>query len=114
MYMMSILVKKMDLNKYPLVKNNVMGSAFGEKMVNVYSEAKIVLNIHNPSVPSGGNMRLFEIPATKSFQIADKCPKDWFINDDEIVLFKDNKDLLDKVSLQIGSIHKHLSYLLWF
>ena len=75
--------------KYPLLKNNVMGSAYGEKMVNIYSEAKIVLNIHNPSVPSGGNMRLFEIPATKSFQIADKCPKDWFINGDEIVLFKD-------------------------
>ena len=91
-------MSKKYLNKYPLVKNNIMGSAYGEKMVNIYSAAKIVLNIHNPSVPSGGNMRLFEIPATKTFQIADKCPKDWFINGDEIILFKDNQDLLDKVS----------------
>ena len=91
-------MSKKYLNKYPLVRNNVMGSAYGEKMIKIYSDAKIVLNIHNPSVPFGGNMRLFEIPATNSFQIADKCPKDWFINGDEIILFKNNQDLLDKVS----------------
>ena len=33
-----------------------------------------------------------------ALQIADKCPNGWFINGDEIILFKDNQDLLDKVS----------------
>ncbi len=94
----TLYMSKKYLNKYPLVKNNIMGSAYGEEMVKILAQSKIVLNIHGKSVPYGGNIRLFEIPATKSFQIADKCPKDWFINGDEIILFKDNQDLLDKVS----------------
>lgn len=95
------------LHKYPLVKNQIRGSAYGTDMYRIYAQSKIVLNMHNPTVwsgsslstaQSGGNMRLFEVPVTKTLQIADKCPRDWFKDGDEIVLFKDNKDLLDKVS----------------
>ena len=95
------------LHKYPLVKNKIRGSAYGTDMYRIYAQSKIVLNMHNPTVwsgsnlstaQSGGNMRLFEVPVTKTLQIADKCPRDWFKDGDEIVLYKDNKDLLDKVS----------------
>jgi spore maturation protein CgeB len=95
------------LHKYPLVKKQISGSAYGTDMYRIYAQSKIVLNMHNPTVwsgsslstaQSGGNMRLFEVPVTKTLQIADKCPRDWFKDGDEIVLFKDNKDLLDKVS----------------
>jgi len=91
-------ISKKFIEKYPLLNAQVVGSVYGEEMVKILAQSKIVLNIHGKSVPYGGNIRLFEIPATKSFQIADKCPKDWFINGDEIILFKDNQDLLDKVS----------------
>ena len=56
------------VNMYPLVKNQVVGSAYGKEMICIYSKSKIVLNIHNTSVPLGGNIRLFEIPVTKSLQ----------------------------------------------
>ena len=48
-------------------------------------------------------MRLFEIPATKSLQIADKCPQDWFKDGDEIVLYKNNQDLLQKINYFIDN-----------
>ena len=91
------------VNKYPLVKNQIVGSAYGKEMVYIYSKSKIVLNIHNTSVPLGGNIRLFEIPITKSLQIADKCPSEWFKDGEEIVLFKGNDDLLVKIDYYLNN-----------
>ena len=105
------------VHKYPLVKNQISGSAYGTDMYRIYAQSKIVLNMHNPTVwsgsslstaQSGGNMRLFEVPVTKTLQIADKCPRDWFKDGDEIVLFKDNKDLLDKVSYYLHNDKERL------
>ena len=68
--------------------------------------------MHNPTVwsgsslstaQSGGNMRLFEVPVTKTLQIADKCPRDWFKDGDEIVLYKNNQDLLQKINYFIDN-----------
>ena len=67
-------------------------------MIHIYSQSKIVLNLHYPTVPSGGNMRLFEIPLTKSLQIVDRCPSEWFSDGIDIVLFTDKNDLLNKVN----------------
>jgi spore maturation protein CgeB len=89
---------KESLENYPLVKNNIQGSAYGKDMIHILSQSKIVLNLHSPSVPSGGNMRLFEIPLTKSLQIADRCPSEWFADGIDIVLFTDKYDLLNKVN----------------
>jgi len=91
------------INKYPLLNKHVVGSAYGKEMVKILSQSKIALNIHDPSVPYGGNMRLFEIPATKSLQIADKCPQDWFKDGDEIVIYKNNQDLLQKINYFIDN-----------
>ena len=91
------------IEKYPLIKNQVVGSVYGIEMVKIIAQSKIVLNIHDPSVPYGGNMRLFEIPSAKSLQIADKHPKDWFMDGDEIILFKDNEDLLKKINYYLNN-----------
>ncbi len=100
------------LLKYPLVKNQIRGSAYGTDMYRIYAQSKIVLNMHNPTVwsgsslstaQSGGNMRLFEVPVTKTLQIADKCPRDWFKDGDEIVLYKNNQDLLQKINYFIDN-----------
>jgi len=91
------------IKKYPLLKNHVVGSAYGEEMVKILAQSKISLNIHDPSQPCGGNLRLFEIPATKSLQIADKCPQDWFKDGDEIVLYNNNQDLLQKINYFIDN-----------
>ena len=91
------------IKKYPFLISHIVGSAYGKEMVEILSQSKIALNIHGPSVPYGGNMRLFEIPATKSLQIADKCPQDWFKDGDEIVLYKNNQDLLQKINYFIDN-----------
>ena len=83
---------------YPILERQIIGQAHGEKMINILSNSKIALNLHQPSVPSGGNIRLFEIPLTKTLQIADKCPTDWYKNGYDIVLFKNNDDLLIKIN----------------
>jgi glycosyltransferase involved in cell wall biosynthesis len=94
----TLYMSKKYLNKYPLVKNNIMGSAYGEEMVKILVQSKIALNIHDPSQPCGGNLRLFEIPGAKTLQIADKCPSDWFIDGHEIVLYKNKEDFLRKIN----------------
>ena len=83
---------------YPILGPQIIGPAHGEKMVSILSKSRIALNLHQPSVPSGGNIRLFEIPLTKTLQIADKCPTDWYKNGYDIVLFKNNDDLLIKIN----------------
>ena len=93
----------MCIRDSPLLNDQIVGSAYGKEMVKILSQSKIALNIHDPSVPYGGNMRLFEIPATKSLQIADKCPQDWFKDGDEIVLYKNNQDLLQKINYFIDN-----------
>ena len=89
---------KESLQDFPLLKSIIRGNAYGEKMVRILSQSKISLNIHILTQPFGGNLRLFELPATKSLQIADKCPSDWFIDGHEIVLYKDKKDLLIRIN----------------
>ena len=90
-------LSKEYLSKFPLLESAIRGDAYGKEMVRVLAQSKIVINIHILSQPLGGNLRLFEIPATGSFQIADKCPQDWFKDGDEIVLYNDNQDLLQKI-----------------
>jgi len=94
---------KESLENYPLIINNIQGSAYGKDMIHIYSQSKIVLNLHSLNVPSGGNMRLFEIPLTNALQIADKCPGDWFIDGHEIVLFKNKNDLLSKINYYLNN-----------
>jgi hypothetical protein len=91
-------LSKEYLLKFPLLESALRGDAYGKEMVRVFAQSKIVINIHILSQPLGGNLRLFEIPATRSLQIADKCPQDWFKDGDEIVLYKDNQDLLQKIN----------------
>ena len=96
-------LSKEYLLKFPLLESALRGDAYGKEMVRVFAQSKIVLNIHILSQPLGGNLRLFEIPATKSLQIADKCPQNWFKDGDEIVLYKNKEDLLRKINYFIDN-----------
>ena len=96
-------LSKEYLIKFPLLESALRGNAYGKEMVRVLAQSKIVLNIHILSQPLGGNVRLFEIPATRSLQIADKCPQDWFKDGDEIVLYKNNYNLLKKVKFYLNN-----------
>jgi len=93
---------KDSLKNYSLIIKNIQGSAYGKDMIHIYSQSKIVLNFHSPTVPSGGNMRLFEIPLTNALQIADRCPNKWFSDKIDIVLFTDKYDLLNKIDFYLN------------
>jgi len=75
------------------------GVAYGESLIKVFKSSKIVLNIHRDFEVSGGNYRLFEIPACSALQIVDE-KKDigkYFEVGKEVVTFKDKDDLRRKV-----------------
>ena len=91
------------VKEFPLVKSRIIGSVYGKDMVKVLAQSKIVINIHILTQPYGGNLRLFEIPAAKSLQIADKCPNEWFIDGQEILIFKNNDDLLNKIDYYLNN-----------
>jgi len=66
------------------------GTVYGDSLVKILKSSKIALNIHRENEIIGGNYRLFEIPATKTFQIVDEkrdIGKHFNIGE-EIVTFK--------------------------
>lgn len=75
------------------------GEASGDLAINVLKASKISINIHRDFEYSGGNYRLFEIPASGALQLVDDKPmiKNYFTPDKEIVIFKGPHDLRNKV-----------------
>ena len=75
------------------------GVAYGESLIKVFKSSKIVLNIHRDFEESGGNYRLFEIPACNAFQMVDD-KRDigrYFEVGKEVVTFTSKDDLRRKV-----------------
>ena len=87
-------------NHFPELKKRNRGVVFGDNMVKTLKSSKIALNIHRKYEVSGGNYRLFEIPASKTFQLVDEKEEisKYFIPGEEIVTFKDVKDLRNKTA----------------
>lgn len=79
------------------LKSCYQGKALGETMAKIYNCAKIVLNIHDQSMPKGGNIRTFEICGCGAFQLIDKVPAEWFTVSKELVTYSDITDLKQKV-----------------
>ena len=82
-----------DLKKY------YKGVAYGETLVKVIKSSKISINIHRNFEISGGNYRLFEIPACGVMQMVDEKNNisKYFEPDKEIVTFRNPDELKDKV-----------------
>ncbi len=74
------------------------GIIHGETLVKTLKSCKIAVNIHLKSEIGGGNYRLFEIPATKTFQLVDNKINisKYFDVGKEIITFNDQKDLKEK------------------
>jgi len=71
-----------------------------KKINDIYNSTKICLNIHHPQSKEGVNPRTFEIPGAGSFQLTDykKSLENLFEADREIVYYKNENDLLEKIS----------------
>lgn len=86
-----------SINLLPQLKNTYHGEVWGKAAFDIYCQSKIALNLLPSHMPIGGNMRTFEIPGTGTFQLASRCPKDWFTPNKEIVLFNSLSDLKQKI-----------------
>ncbi|MFA5336253.1 MAG: glycosyltransferase [Candidatus Omnitrophota bacterium] len=72
------------------------GTATGEKVLKIYSSAKIVLNIHDPEARLSVNTRTFDIPACGAFELSDYRPEieKLFRPGEDMVCYRDIPELL--------------------
>lgn len=84
------------------------GLAFGEKIVKIFSAAKIVFNFQPVDMTHGGNMRTFEIPGCGALQIADKVDPDFLVSDEEVILFKNITDLSGKLKYYLQNTRERI------
>lgn len=88
---------KEELSAYPKLAKRFKGTAWGEKMLKILASSKIALNLHTINMPTGGNLRTFEIPAVGGFQLADRVPEHILAHEKEVVIFDDIGDLRRKI-----------------
>ncbi|MFC1653876.1 glycosyltransferase [Patescibacteria group bacterium] len=93
-------------NLHPKLKKHYKGEAWGDKVVSIYNQAKIAINFVPSHMRSGGNTRTFRIPACGALQLTNKCPKEWFENGKEVVVFKNTNDLRNKIKKLLSSPKK--------
>lgn len=75
------------------------GAVYGLDMYNAIAQANSTLNFHGDEVDKACNMRLFEATGLGTCLITDNKPglEKFFKADEEVVVFKNEKDLVDKV-----------------
>jgi spore maturation protein CgeB len=80
------------------------GEASGEKTINILKGSKCSINLHREFEFSGGNYRLFEIPACKALQFVDNKPSisKYFVPDEEIIIFRSINDLKNKIEYYLN------------
>ncbi len=83
---------------------NISGPVWGEELAKAYNGAKIVVNIHQPWVIWGINYRTYEVAGCGIFQLVDDKPGlvEQFDIGKEIVTFKDEADLFDKMKYYLS------------
>lgn len=81
----------------PSLKPIFCGPVWGQTLAKIYSSATIALNPVPSHMPTGGNLRTFEIPACGSFQLASRTDPKWFVANREIVIYQHATDLIAKI-----------------
>ena len=86
------------LEPYPQLMRKYRGPASNKDIFKIYQSSKIGLNIHGSYMPSGANLRTFEIPAAGCLQAVDHTLPGLFEPGKECILFKNKEDLRTQVS----------------
>lgn len=81
----------------PLLKPFYKGLAFGEELIKIFNASDIVINFQPVDMNGSGNMRTFEITGCGAFEMTDKLTPEWFVEDKEIVIFKNTQELVQKI-----------------
>jgi len=92
------------LEKIPELKRYYRGQhVFGEEAVRIYNASKITLDIHlsygSGNKPFNVTPRVFEVPASGAFLLADENPllHDLYEIDKEIICYRDEKELKELI-----------------
>ncbi len=88
------------------IKKTFHGNAWGRDMYEIYARSKIVVNRHiNVSENYANNMRMFEATGMGALLITEDKPnmKDFFEVGKEVITYKNNDDLIDKVKYFIDN-----------
>lgn len=90
---------------YPSLKKAYYGKRLSyDDLRKVYALSKICLNIPSPMLFRGFQPRVFEIAASKGFQIVDHTDELYnFYDKDEIVTFKSLDDLKEKIRFYLSN-----------
>jgi len=83
-----------------------MGKIGRSDIAKVYSESKIVLNIHAISMPGGGNMTTFEALGSGAFMLIDNFMPAWLKEEKEVVKYNNKEDLLFKITYYLDQDKK--------
>lgn len=81
---------------------NYQGLAEGKKMVSIYQQSLIGLNLAPSHLPSAGNLRTFEIAASGALLLTNRLNPDWYVNAKEAVLFSNIKDCAKKINYYLS------------
>lgn len=100
----NFLIAYKYLIKYRELEKHINNHILNHKEINtIYNNSKICLNIHRANQIGALNPRTFEILGAGGFQIIDYKPilEDFFDIDKEIVSYKNEKELLEKINYYI-------------
>jgi len=92
-------------NQTPLAAYH-RGEAWGGEMVRAIHNSTLSINVHSRYMLSGGNLKLFEIPAAGTLQIADTNGEDWFEADEEIIVAERPADLREAVECYLNDAER--------
>lgn len=81
------------------LKKFYKGTAWGEKVSEIYCSSKIALNLHHPQTVFGVNMKTFEIASCGAFQLVDfkKELNNLFELNKEIVSYNNSEELIELI-----------------
>jgi len=86
-----------EVKLFPELTSFYQGEAWGNKVTKIYQQSKIALNLVPQHMVSSGNLRTFEIPATKTLMLTDKINSYWYQPDKHIAVFKNPQQAGEKV-----------------
>lgn len=76
----------------PQLKASYQSEAWGAQLRRIYSQSLISLNLAPTHMIQGGNIRSFEIPASRALLLTDQLNPRWFKSGTEAVLFHGPQD----------------------
>ncbi len=100
-------LKKGRLFNFQLRKCHAARSIWGQPMVQLYNDAKIVLNVTSWDTAqlSGQNLRLFDVPSTGAFLLTDDAKEiqEYFKPGEEIETFSSPEELKSKIDYYLAN-----------